>query len=204
MRLCEQFMGEGTADEERKGLAEELTRRDLDVGWAVETVLRSRAFFAEKNLRRRVVAPVEFVVGVARALEVFDPPPSTLLLADWAARLGQDLFQPPNVGGWKGGRHWISSQTMIGRANYAAALVAGRLFPDGAPLDPLALAKKHGHAGSLDAVLTFYAELLLGGIPSPGWRGRLLAGLGEKPVLNAGVCRRLVTLVLSSAEAQLA
>ena len=48
------------------------------------------------------------------------------MLADWAARLGQDLFYPPNVGGWPGGRTWISTRAMIGRANYAAALVEGR------------------------------------------------------------------------------
>jgi hypothetical protein len=92
---------------------------------------------------------------------------------------------------------------MIGRANYAAALVAGRLFSRGEPLDLLALAKKHGRSDSLDAVLTFYAELLLGGIPSPRWRERLLTDLGEGPALTADVCRRLVTLMLSSAEAQL-
>jgi uncharacterized protein (DUF1800 family) len=203
-RICELLMGEGTVDDTAlKTLADGLRQRDLDTGWAVETVLRSRAFFVDNNLRCHVAGPVEFVVGAARALEVFDPPPSTLLLADWAARLGQDLFRPPNVGGWKGDRHWLSPQTMIGRANYAAALVAGRLFPRGEPLDLLALAKKHGRAASLDAVLTFYAELLLGGIPSPGWRERLLASLGENPVLRADVCRRLVTLLLSSAEAQL-
>ena len=46
---------------------------------------------------------MEFVVGAVRAFELLDPPPSTLVLADWAARLGQDLFYPPNVGGWPGG-----------------------------------------------------------------------------------------------------
>jgi hypothetical protein len=146
---------------------------------------------------------VEYVVGAARALELFDPPPSTLLLADWAARLGQDLFTPPNVGGWKGGRDWISSRTMIGRANCAAALVAGRLYPDGRPLDPLDLADKHGRGGSLDAVLTFHAELLLGRVPSPQWRQRLLTELGAKPTLTAETGRRLVVLLLSSPEAQL-
>ena len=55
-----------------------------------------------------------------RALECFDPPPSSLVLGEWAARLGQDLFYPPNVGGWKGGRDWLTSQAIIGRANYAA------------------------------------------------------------------------------------
>ena len=60
----------------------------------------------------RVVGPVEFVVGPVRALELLDPPPSTLVLADWAARLGQDLFYPPNVGGWPGGRAWLSTRAL--------------------------------------------------------------------------------------------
>ncbi len=42
-------------------------------------------------------------------LELLDPPPSTLVLADWSTRLGQDLFGPPNVGGWPGGRSWLSA-----------------------------------------------------------------------------------------------
>ena len=59
--------------------------------------------------RGRVVSPIEFVVSAVRALELFDPPPSMLLLAEWATRLGQDLFYPPNVGGWTGGRSWLSA-----------------------------------------------------------------------------------------------
>src|SRR5205085_875665 len=151
---------------DRKGLADGLRQHDLDVGWAVETVLRSQALFADGNLGWRVLGPAEVVVGSARALELFEPPPSTLLLADWSARLGQDLFYPPNVGGWKGGRNWLSPQTMIGRANFAAALVAGRLSHRGTPLDALGLAQKHGRGDGLEAVLTFYADLLLGGVPS--------------------------------------
>src|SRR5262249_55257493 len=127
-RLCEQFMGEGTVGTAGvNALSAGLRKHELDIGWGVETILRSRAFFAEANLGRRILGPVEFIVGSARALEMFDPAPSTLAIADWCARLGQDLFQPPNVGGWPGGRHWISGQTMIGRANFAAALVGGRL-----------------------------------------------------------------------------
>src|SRR5262249_34157949 len=143
-RVCELYLGEEVPESERKELTAGLRKRDLDLAWAVETVLRSRTFFAEGNLSRRVVGPVEFVVGAARALEMFDPPRSTMLLADWAARLGQDLFHPPNVGGWKGGRHWLSAQTMIGRANFATALVAGKLSHTAAPLDALGLARKHG------------------------------------------------------------
>ena len=71
-------------------------------------MLRSRAFFAPANLGSRVVGPVEFVIGACRALVPGESMPSTLLLADWTARLGQELFEPPNVGGWPGGRAWLT------------------------------------------------------------------------------------------------
>jgi uncharacterized protein (DUF1800 family) len=203
-RLCEQFIGEGPGDAARKELADGLRKHALDLDWGVKTVLRSRTFFAPATLGRRVQGPVDYVVGASRALEMFDPPPSTLLLGDWAARLGQDLFHPPNVGGWKGGRHWLSPGSMISRANFAASLVGGKLFQNPQPFDALALAKKHGRDGSPQAVLNFYADLLLGGAPSPRWRDRLLANLGGRAALDADTARRAVILVLASPEAQLA
>jgi uncharacterized protein (DUF1800 family) len=205
VRLCELFMGEGAVDAASiEALAGGLREHDLDVGWAVETVLRSRAFFAEGNLGNRVLGPVEFVVGQARALEQFDPPPSTLLLADWAARLGQDLFYPPNVGGWSGGRTWISPQAMIGRANFAAALVGGGLHRGGQPFDALGLAGRHGRANDLDSLLAWYGELLLGMPSARAWHDRLRAVLGPKATVEPETARRAVALLLASPEAQLA
>ena len=93
-------------------------------GRAVETVLRSELFFSDENLHARVADPVGFVVGTVRALERFAPPPSTLLLAEWTARLGQELFYPPNVGGWPGGRGWLS-----GRRNRGPGQLRGRPRP---------------------------------------------------------------------------
>src|SRR5262249_30276378 len=118
-RLCGLFFGEGAIGDEAIGvLAADLRGHGVDVGRAVATILPSRAFCAAANLRSRVVDPVAFVVVPVRAFELLDPPPSTLVLADWAGRLGQDLFYPPNVGGWPGGRSWLSTRAIVGRANY--------------------------------------------------------------------------------------
>jgi uncharacterized protein (DUF1800 family) len=204
-RLCDTFLGENAAGPEaRHALADGLRERDLDLGWAVETILRSRAFFAEANLGTRVLGPVDYVVGSARALALFDTPPSTLLLADWAGRLGQDLFQPPNVGGWSGGRTWISPQTVIGRANFAAALVSGRLARAARPVAALSLAQRHGRAESFDDVLDFYGELLRGAPPKAAWRARLAGAFGPNPALDDETVRRAVALLLASPEMQLA
>jgi uncharacterized protein (DUF1800 family) len=205
VRLCELFMGEAAVDAASvEALASGLREHDLDVGWAVETVLRSRAFFAEANLGNRVLGPVEFVVSAPRALGLFDPPPRTLLLADWSARLGQDLFYPPNVGGWSGGRAWISTRAMIGRANYAAALVGGGLNRRQEPFDALGLAQRHGRASDPEALLAWYGELLLGAPPATPWRDRLLKALGSKATAEPDTARRAVALLLASPEAQLA
>jgi hypothetical protein len=200
-RLCEFFLGEGAADAAAAlALANGLRERHLDIGWAVETILRSELFFAEANLGGRVVGPVEYVVGAARALE---QAPSTLVLAEFMANLGQDLFHPPNVGGWPGGRAWLSTRAVIGRANYVAALLGGEDVGLPRPVDALGLARRHGRADSAAALVTFYAELLLGGVPGPAWRGRILSALGANPAADAGTARRVAALVLTTPEAQL-
>jgi uncharacterized protein (DUF1800 family) len=204
-RLCQWLMGENAVDAGGiDALAAGLRQHHLDVGWAIETVLRSRAFFAEANLGNRVLGPVEFLVGTARALERFDPPPSSLVLAEWAARLGQDLFYPPNVGGWTGGRSWLTTQAIIGRANYAAALVEGQLSGRPTPLDGIALAKRHGRGRDLDDLLTFFVELLTGAVPSPDWKKQLLTALGPKAAVDADTVGAAVALIVASPEVQLA
>ncbi|HEX5273516.1 MAG TPA: DUF1800 family protein, partial [Gemmataceae bacterium] len=172
----------------------------LDVGWGVETVLRSRAFFAEANLGRRVTAPAEFTVAAARALEMFGATPSTLVVADWCARLGQDLFQPPNVGGWPGGRQWISAQSMIGRANFAADLVRGTLTRDRQPFDAAGWARRHGRGADLADFIAFCGDLLLTGARPDE---RVAATLGAKARFTPETARHVVVLVLASPEAQL-
>jgi uncharacterized protein (DUF1800 family) len=203
-RVCEAFMGENAVDANATNeLADGLRQRDLDVGWAVEAVLRSQAFFADKNIGNRVLSSVEYVVGAARALELFDPPSSTLVLAEWATRLGQDLFYPPNVGGWPGGRTWLTTRSVIGRANYAAALVDGKLVGRPGPMDALALAERHGNGKDRDTVIAFYTKLLLGVEPTPAWNERLTAALGSGNNAEPDTIRKLVALILTMPEAQL-
>jgi hypothetical protein len=204
-RLCEWLMGEKVVDGAAlDALAAGLRARGLDIGWAVEAVLRSRAFFAPANLGSRVLGPVEYLVGVPRALECFDPPPSSLLLGEWAARLGQDLFYPPNVGGWKGGRAWLTTQAIIGRANFAAALAEGTLSARRVPLDGLALVKSHDRGRDLGDLLTFCAELLTGATPDAAWRKRVLTALGPKAKLGPDTARAGIALIVASPEMQMA
>jgi uncharacterized protein (DUF1800 family) len=203
-RLCGLFFGEGAlSDDAIAALAADLCAHHLDLGGAVATILRSRAFFAAANLRSQVVDPVAFAVAPVRALELLDPPPSTLVLADFAARLGQDLFYPPNVGGRPGGRAWLSTRAIVDRANYAAALVGGRGVGRPEPLDALGIATRHDRGGSRDDFVAFCAELLLGGEPGPDWHAPVATAIGPETGWEPHAARRAAILILGCPEAQI-
>jgi uncharacterized protein (DUF1800 family) len=193
-KLAKTFFGEGACPADAvKELATGLRERDLDINWAVSAVLQSRLFFADANARTRVTAPAEFAAGAVRALALFDPAPSTLAMADWSARMGQDLFDPPNVGGWPGGRSWVTSRGLVARANYAAALVEGPNAGRATAYDPAAAAKAAGFGTDRADVLTYHHRLLFGTDAPADVAARLTPLDG----------RKLVTALLSSPEAQL-
>jgi hypothetical protein len=107
------------------------------------------------------------------------------------------------VGGWPGGRAWLSPLAMVGRANLAADLVAGRLAqPAAPPLDLLSLARRHDRAGSREELAGFFTDLILGAAPDAGWIGRVVAAAGKDRELPE-FARRAAAAVLACPEAQL-
>src|SRR5262245_30282167 len=162
-RLTGEFFGEGvvtsTALDE---LAQQLRENNLDIRRTVETILRSQLFFASENIGTRIADPTSFLIGPLRALECWREAPSTLVLAEWLSRMGQDLFYPPNVGGWPGGRAWLSTRTTIARANCMAALVAGNLHTPPCPLQIEQLADRYCEKSSAQGKTAFLFRLLLG------------------------------------------
>jgi len=215
-RLWELFMRETAVDrrpsaseEARKSaaaitdLAAGLRSHQLDVGWAVERILRSEAFFANSNLRARVLSPPEYVIGAVRVLELFNPPPSTLLLAEWIGRMGQDLFYPPNVFGWPGGRSWISSRTLAGRFNFATALVEGNVHYPAAGCNLLPLVERHvGHADR-ESAIRLLSQVILGSDPSPALQNDLHTVAGTSNRIGIEAARRVAARLLASPEGQL-
>ena len=160
-RLCRMFFGEQIVDEPAmKALADGLLAHDLDLKWAVETILRSELFFSDANIRSRIASPVEYVIGAIRCLEMNKHPPSTFFLAAQLRHLGQDLFHPPSVFGWPEGRAWIDTRSVLARTQFAEQLVEGQFHQSKTPLDVSILPKQYGLANSRKQTQAFFADLI--------------------------------------------
>lgn len=198
-RLCHIFFGEQIVDETAmKELADGLLAHDLDLKWAVETILRSELFFSEANTRSRIASPVEYVIGAIRCLEMNQRPPSTFFLAAQLRHLGQDLFHPPSVFGWPEGRAWIDTRSVLARGQFADQLVEGQFHQAKTPLDVLTLPKHYGLANSKKQVQAFYADLIGNGVDSASVANAETNAHGEDAML-----RQMIAKAISSIDNQI-
>jgi hypothetical protein len=87
-------------------------------------MLQSRHFYSAHAYRQRVKYPIEYVVGTTRSLDQQRlMSPYSLIAA--TQKMGQQLFAPPNVKGWEGGKSWLNTATILARHNYAEGLSTG-------------------------------------------------------------------------------
>ena len=124
-----------------------------DFGKLVETMLRSNLFFSEQAYRTRIKAPVDYVLGMARALEArMGTNNGSVNLATALETLGQNVFHPPSVKGWDGGQTWLNGQTLLFRQNFALDM-ARRPAGYQKPGTAFQLAQIHGKSGPSSRVL---------------------------------------------------
>jgi uncharacterized protein (DUF1800 family) len=104
-------------------------KSDYDIGALVRTMLRSRHFFSDYAYRQRIKDPVEFTLGTVLAVAK-RPVAESVSLVALASRIdamGQQLFAPPNVKGWPGGRAWLNTSTVLARHNFAQLVASGTI-----------------------------------------------------------------------------
>jgi uncharacterized protein (DUF1800 family) len=104
-------------------LADRVRRERFELGPVLKALFRSRHFYSDAVVRAKIKSPAELVVGAVRTLGV----PARDLDAMLAAmdRMGQNLFYPPSVKGWDGGRAWINTATLFARQNTLATMITG-------------------------------------------------------------------------------
>ncbi|SPM38939.1 Uncharacterized conserved protein, DUF1800 family [Mycobacterium numidiamassiliense] len=86
-------------------------------------ILTDNEFTGPAALNTKINTPIEWLVGVLRALRVPLNTPAQLKMADGTLHaLGQRPFYPPSVGGWPHGQVWLSTASAEARLRAASQL----------------------------------------------------------------------------------
>jgi hypothetical protein len=112
-------------------LAEQFRKSGYDIADLVKTILGSRLFFSEHAYHKRVKWPVECALGAINSIVPGRVPLHDVV--DSLARMGQALFAPPNVKGWRTGTDWLNSATLLARNNFAETVALGSWSAGGRP-----------------------------------------------------------------------
>ncbi len=106
-------------------------------GYQIKPGLRrlflSEAFWAPANRGNLIKSPVAMIVGAYRDLGL--PVVDLQALPVHGRRLGQDLFEPPNVKGWPGGSLWITPASLVARYDILGRLLDTRSLVPARPAD---------------------------------------------------------------------
>src|SRR5258705_4989545 len=140
-QLVTSFVTPSPSDAYIARLADRFRRSRYDTKLLMRDILTSPEFVAPETFRALIKSPTDFMVSTAKALGATN---LSGTIRQYGPTLGQNMFDPPSVAGWGDGATWISSNTMLQRANFVtAALGTLRTAPSAA----------RAHERHLDAVL---------------------------------------------------
>jgi uncharacterized protein (DUF1800 family) len=96
--------------------------KDYNIENLMRHLFMSDWFYSEENIGSKIKSPIEFLVGMTRTVPVeFEKIKDVLKIQKL---LGQILLNPPNVAGWKGGKSWIDSNTIMLRLKLPSIILA--------------------------------------------------------------------------------
>ncbi|MDA0675159.1 MAG: DUF1800 family protein [Proteobacteria bacterium] len=110
-KLWREFISEQPDREQVVRLAASFRASDYAIKPLLRALLTSTAFWAAGNRAQLIKSPVDLVVGTIRTFGL--PLADVSVLPAISKRLGQDVFDPPNVKGWIGGNAWINSGSLV-------------------------------------------------------------------------------------------
>ena len=119
-KLWREFVSPDPDAAEVRRIAADFRRSGYRIPVALRHLLESEAFWSPGHRGVLVRSPIDLVVGTLRALEVV--PDDATPFAFAAAGMGQNLFSPPNVKGWRGGDAWIDASTLLARKQFVETL----------------------------------------------------------------------------------
>src|SRR5216684_225695 len=104
-------------------LANTFVTTNFDIRSVLRDIFSGPEFLSPQAFHAQIKQPVDFVLGSLKSLNVQNVGPD---VTQTLRRMGQDLLNPPDVSGWKGGPAWINSTTLFERFNFGNRLAMAR------------------------------------------------------------------------------
>ncbi len=130
-KIYRYFVRQELSPELQKQLGAVLRQSHYEIRPLLEKIFLSRDFYSPASVGTQIKGPVQFAVSAYRKLGLQHVPGVPDFNSATNA-LGQQLFSPPTVAGWAGGRSWITPGLLLERGNFARDI----LFPDISFLPP--------------------------------------------------------------------
>lgn len=112
-KVYREFVSE-TIDEKRVAeLADVFYTSGYDISKLLKALFTANWFYGDDVVGNKIASPVELLVRYYRVLKIEPVDEKMPIIVQ--NLLGQKLFDPPNVAGWKGGKAWIDSSSLLMR-----------------------------------------------------------------------------------------
>ncbi len=152
--------------------AEAFVKSKFDLRETMRAILLSEQFSSDRAYRAKTKAPAELVASFMRTFGVTTPARD---FPTYLRRMGQELFNPPNVGGWTSGLGWIGPGTVLERTNLVNRVVTTRQATNNNPVvfDPAKLLAGK-NITTAEQLVDYIAGLMLDGNLTTAQRNALL------------------------------
>lgn len=95
--------------------------KDYDIENLMQFVVLADWFYDDNNIGTKIKSPMDLIAGIytITPFEFLNKKQINVI----QKMLGQILMRPPNVAGWKTGKYWIDSNTIVARLRLASILL---------------------------------------------------------------------------------
>jgi uncharacterized protein (DUF1800 family) len=122
-KIYREFVNPKLNEKRIEKLADDFFASGYDIGKLMHTIFSADWFYEEENIGVKIISPTEMIVRYAKLVRMEFEKEDALLGLQKV--LGQILFFPPNVAGWKGGEAWIDSASLMSRLNLPLLIAVG-------------------------------------------------------------------------------
>lgn len=156
-----------------------LRYHNYELAPSLKNLFLSKEFYSERAMNTQIKCPVQLVVGALHDLGV-------RRLSDYGVldrmtqQMGQQLFEPPDVKGWRYGRNWITTDRLFTRYNAVAELIRSVPQAGCQGVDMVALVQQGG-CGTAAEVVDYLTKTCLLVPLTAEKRSEMIGYLGELP-----------------------